>query len=216
MLASAATPQRIAVIVAHPDDETLWCGGQILQHPAWSWHVAALCRGSDTDRAPKFRRVIEHLGATGSIGDLDDGPRQRPLPDAEVEAAVETLLPGGPFDLVLTHGPLGEYTRHRRHEECCHAVTALWAASRIETAAMWLFAYEDAGRTRLPAVRADADRRDRLPEAVWREKRRIITDLYGFGDDTWEARAVPAEEGFWCCATAAEASRRVSGVEVAS
>src|ERR1039457_2443340 len=28
---------RAAVVVAHPDDETLWCGGYILAHPEFLW-----------------------------------------------------------------------------------------------------------------------------------------------------------------------------------
>lgn len=27
--------KTVGIIVAHPDDETLWAGGTILQHPEW-------------------------------------------------------------------------------------------------------------------------------------------------------------------------------------
>ena len=37
--------RKSAVIVAHPDDETLWCGGIILIHPEADWHIISLCRG---------------------------------------------------------------------------------------------------------------------------------------------------------------------------
>lgn len=205
--------KRVAVLVAHPDDETLWCGGIILRHPQWRWHVAALCRGRDPDRAPKFRRVLEHLGASGSIGDLDDGPDQLPQPPAVVEAALAALLPPQRFDLVLTHGPWGEYTRHRRHEECCRAAVNLMATVRSDACPIWMFAYEDGGRSYLPRVRPDADRRDRLPDSVWRRKRGILTDLYGFAPDTWEVQATPIEEGFWCFDSPAQARQRVSACE---
>ena len=76
--------RTVAVVVAHPDDETLWCGGLMLRHPRWRWHVAALCRGDDVDRAPKFERAMARLGSTRSIGALDDGPDQDPLSPAEV------------------------------------------------------------------------------------------------------------------------------------
>jgi len=46
--------KSVALIVAHPDDETLWAGGTILSHPAWTFLIVFLSRKSDTDRAPKF------------------------------------------------------------------------------------------------------------------------------------------------------------------
>ena len=70
---------RAAVVVAHPDDEILWCGGWILAHPEWRWRIVTLCRADDPDRAPKFRKVLEHLGAEGAMADLNDGPDQIPL-----------------------------------------------------------------------------------------------------------------------------------------
>jgi LmbE family N-acetylglucosaminyl deacetylase len=185
-----------AVVVAHPDDEILWGGGLILSHPAWRWWIVTLCRGSDPDRAPKFRRVLEFLGAEGEMADLDDGPGQEALDDGQLCQTVQRLLHGRRFDLVVTHGPRGEYTRHRRHEECCRAVVALWKNGRIHTDELWLFAYEDDGGARLPQVIDGADPRLALDDGVWREKRRLITGLYGFAETSWEARCTPREEGF--------------------
>ena len=108
---------RAAVVVAHPDDETLWCGGYILTHPEFRWRIVTLCRALDSDRAPKFRRVLQRLGAEGEMADLDDGPDQAPLPLEQVQETTARLLAGTSYDLILTHGPQGEYTQHRRHEE---------------------------------------------------------------------------------------------------
>jgi LmbE family N-acetylglucosaminyl deacetylase len=188
--------QRVAVVVAHPDDEILWCGGLLLAHPEWSTFVAVLCRGSDADRAPRLTRVLERLGAKGAIGDLDDGPEQRSLATGKVAAAILDLLPGTDFDLILTHSPRGEYTRHRRHEEVARAVWSLWTQGLLSTRALWLFAYEDGGQAYLPRPEGDADLRLALPDAVWAEKRRLITDVYNYGVDTWEARTTPHEEAF--------------------
>ena len=199
---------RAAVVVAHPDDETLWCGGYILTHPEVLWRIVTLCRASDPDRAPKFRRVLQRLGAEGEMADLDDGPDQAPLPEGQVRETIAHLLTGNSYDLVLSHGPLGEYTRHRRHAECCQAVVELWRSGGMGTKRLWMFAYEDGGRTYLPRVREDADRRDALTDDVWLEKRRLIMDVYGFGADSWEAQTTPREEGLWCFDSARAAVER--------
>jgi len=73
---------RAAVVVAHPDDETLWCGGYILTHPEFLWRIVTLCRAVDPDRAPKFRRVVQ--------------PDSDPRPEGRVHTAPPTfgVLPG--------------------------------------------------------------------------------------------------------------------------
>ena len=189
---------RAAAVVAHPDDETLWCGGWILDHPEWRWRIVTLCRKDDADRAPKFRKVLERLGAEGGMANLDDGPEQQPLDPDSVRETVLNLLPPARFDLIITHGPRGEYTRHRRHEECCRAVAQLWRDGRIQTDHLWLFAYDDGGRKFLPRVSEGAHRHVSLTPSTYREKHRLVTETYGFQAESWEARATPRDEGFWC------------------
>jgi LmbE family N-acetylglucosaminyl deacetylase len=204
--------KRAAIIVAHPDDELLWCGGWILLHRGWSWRIGTLCRASDPDRAPRFRRVAEYLCADGDMADLDDGPEQMPLSAGQVQSAVRALLPGdAAFDLVLTHGPHGEYTRHLRHEECCHAVISLWQRGRIRTKGLWCFAYEDGHKSYLPRVSSRAGRRVVLPDDIWQEKYRLITQYYGFAADSWEARVTPREEGFSCFESPEAAAHYAAG-----
>lgn len=196
---------RTAVIVAHPDDETLWAGGLILSRPRWRFRILSLCRGSDPDRAPRFRRSLAVLGAQGAMGDLDDGPEQDPIPLEEVRAAVLALLPRGEFDLVLTHGPRGEYTRHLRHEETSRAVIDLWTSGEIRTRSLWTFAYEDGGRAYAPRPAADADRTELLHEEVWQKKVRIVTDIYGFATGSFEQEAAGRVEAFHCFSSAGKA-----------
>jgi LmbE family N-acetylglucosaminyl deacetylase len=201
---------RAVVVVAHPDDETLWCGGYVLTHPEFLWRVVTLCRAADPDRAPRFRRVLQRLDAEGEMADLDDGPDQVPLPLGQVRDTCARLLDGTSYNLILTHGPNGEYTQHRRHAECCQSVIELWRSGVVDTKRLWLFAYEDGGRAYLPRVRGDADRRDVLTDDVWHEKHRLITDLYGFVPDSWEAQTTPREEGFWCFESAQAAVKRAT------
>jgi hypothetical protein len=129
---------------------------------------------------------------------LDDGPEQAPLPQQEVENTVISLLRGREYDLILTHGPQGEYSRHRRHEEASKAVCALWVDQKIAASRIRLFAYEDGAGDHLPRAVTDAHRNEMLPHEVWREKYRIMTEIYGFSEDSFEAKATPREEAFWC------------------
>ena len=77
--------KTVALIVAHPDDETLWAGGTILSHPSWQCFIACLCRKSDTERALKFYKTLKVLKSEGVMGNLDDGPEQKPLEEKEIE-----------------------------------------------------------------------------------------------------------------------------------
>ncbi len=190
--------RRVAVVVAHPDDETLWAGGLLLSHPEWSPFVVTLCRGSDPERAPKFLSAVERLNAQGIMGDLDDSPYQAPLSATLVRDTILSLLPGRDFDLIITHAPRGEYTRHRRHEEVSRAVRVLWKRGDLRAGKLWQFAYEDEGGAGSPRPIESADLHFLLSEEMWNRKLAVITDVYGFGADTWEARAATRAEAFHC------------------
>jgi len=91
--------KSVAIIVAHPDDETLWAGGTILSHPEWDCFVVCMSRSRDADRAPKFYIAMKQLHAEGIMGDLDDGPEQHILELDEIESAILELLPAVDYDI---------------------------------------------------------------------------------------------------------------------
>ena len=193
------------MIVAHPDDETLWAGGTLLSNPSWECFVLCLCRGSDSDRAPKFYTALNELGATGTIADLDDGPNQTPLDASLIESAILKRLPSQKYDLIITHSPRGEYTRHRRHEEVGRAVINLWDENVLSTDALWCFAYEDGNRAYHPRpIRIDTAYH-KLTASIWNRKYDIMTKTYGFNKDSWEVRTTPQAEAFWLFNNAANA-----------
>jgi LmbE family N-acetylglucosaminyl deacetylase len=189
--------KSVAVIVAHPDDETLWAGGTILENPSWNWYILTLCRASDTDRAPKFFKVLNFLGAKGKMGDLDDGPDQYPLYDKDVRECILQLLPDPHYDLIITHDPAGEYTRHLRHEETSRAVINLWCNNKNLTDEIRTFAYEDGKKKYLPKPIKNAYFYYKLPAEIWKKKYQIITEIYGFNINSFEAQTTPHAEAFW-------------------
>jgi len=189
--------KSIVVIVAHPDDETLWAGGTILSHPLNKWFIVCLCRASDKDRSEKFYNTLKLLKSEGIMGDLDDGPDQKPLDRNELEEQILKLLPATHFDLVITHGAKGEYTRHLRHEEVNKAVTTLWFKGKISADKLWTFAFEDGEKAYFPRAIEKANLYETLPEQIWLKKYSIITETYGFQSDSWEAKTTPRAEAFW-------------------
>ena len=199
--------KTVAIIVAHPDDETLWVGGTILSHPSWKCFIVCLCRKSDINRAPKFMKTLKILNSEGVMGDLDDGADQKPLNGMDVKLAILDLLPRKHFDLIITHNPTGEYTKHVRHEEVSKAVIKLWETDEISLNELWTFAYEDGDRKYFPIPVKIAPIFRELTKHIWQRKYSIITETYGFDEGSWEARTTPKSEAFWQMSQANDAYR---------
>lgn len=189
-------PKNVAIIVAHPDDETLWAGGTILSHPTWNCFIVSVCRGNDTDRAPKFYNALKTFKAEGAMGNLDDGPDQIPLDIKIVEQTILDLLPAKHYDLIISHNPSGEYTRHIRHEEVSKAIIKLWYTKKIVADELWAFAYEDGKREYYPRPEKDAVIYRKLTKRIWLRKYAMITETYGFEENSWEAKTTPKDEAF--------------------
>ncbi|WP_264564470.1 PIG-L family deacetylase [Flavobacterium sp. N3904] len=189
--------RSVLIIVAHPDDEILWAGGTILSNPYWNYFIICLCRKNDEDRSSKFCKVLKILNAQGIMGNLDDGPEQRSLETIEVEQHLLDLLPQKHFDLIITHSPKGEYTKHLRHEEVSRAVIMLWSEGKIYADALWAFAYEDGEKKYFPRAIEKASYFETLKNEIWIKKYKLITETYGFEENSWEAKTTPKVEAFW-------------------
>jgi pentatricopeptide repeat protein len=201
--------KSVAIIVAHPDDETLWAGGTILSNPSWNCFILCLCRRNDTERAPRFYQVLKVMRAKGIMGDLDDEPEQKPLHEKEVERVILELLPRLHFDLIITHNQTGEYTKHLRHEEANKAVVHLWHAGKISANELWTFAYEDGHKKYYPKPVENATRYRVLSQRIWVRKYRLITETYGFKKSGWEAKTTPRAESFWQFSNSKDATKRL-------
>lgn len=186
-----------AVIVAHPDDEVIWCGGLMASRPDWQWTVMSLCRAEDPDRAPKFHALCARRGVHGIISDLDDGNPLAPIDVyRDIGGRIIDLLPSLRWDLCITHGRNGEYG-HPRHVHVHQAVLRLARSGPLACRELWTFAYDCEAPSGRCVPAEWADQFVPLTEEQLREKRRTIQEEYGFAADSFEATACISPESFY-------------------
>jgi LmbE family N-acetylglucosaminyl deacetylase len=184
------------VIVAHPDDEIIWCGGLILQNPDWNWSILCLSRKDDPDRCPKFHRVCDFLSARGYISDLDDSdPLEKIDPRSEIGSRIVENLNPARWDLCITHGSNGEYG-HQRHREVHAEVLDLIRDGMLECKELWTFAYDCDLEAKTCHPGTQAEMIVNLSDAHLSEKRRIVRELYGYAEDSFEVSVCISPEGF--------------------
>ncbi|MFH1446716.1 MAG: hypothetical protein ABIG43_04805, partial [Chloroflexota bacterium] len=83
----------------------------------------------------------------------------------------------------------------------------LWYNRNLDANKIWLFAYTDDNETHLPLPETNAHYKVPLPPSILKDKQNIITEIYGFTPDSWEARTTPREEAFWIFNSQTEAKK---------
>lgn len=106
-------PRKALLLVAHPDDETIFAGGLMLARPEWEWHI--ICMTGVAERRAQFDRAVDDFRNCGVnitftrnhefIDRYRPGDRRLWLAALAKEDCVS-------WDIVLTHGARGEYGHH--------------------------------------------------------------------------------------------------------
>jgi LmbE family N-acetylglucosaminyl deacetylase len=119
------------LVVAHPDDETIFFGGIVLKERKLPWHLICVTDGNADGRGAE--RHQELLAAAKRLGiqkveqwDFPDHFESR----LDLQQLVEKLESLPSPKEIYTHGPLGEYV-HAHHQDVCLATHRAFPKTKI-------------------------------------------------------------------------------------
>lgn len=152
------------VIVAHPDDETIFFGGLIQQKRKLPWHVFCATDGNadgqGSKRAQDFANACKALKVQSfTHSDFPDVFEKRLDLERLEQKFSELPLPAA----VYTHGPVGEYG-HAHHQDVSLAAHRYFS-KKVPT---WGLAYN-----------CHPDSNVQLSRDEYERKTKILSDIYG-------------------------------------
>ena len=120
-----ANQYKKLMIVAHPDDETLWGGANLFKD---RYFVVCLTNGFNLKRTNDFKELLKFTNNSGIILNYPDVQDHIRDDWSEVKAGIlkdlSKLLNYQYWDKIVTHGPDGT-TGHIHHKKTCKYVTTI-------------------------------------------------------------------------------------------
>ncbi len=150
------------LVVAHPDDETIFFSGLLMRKRSVPWKVVCVTDGNadgrGKERAEEFRAATKLLGVTKA--EHWDFPDRFPgrLPVDEIAARLREF--SAPKE-IYTHGPLGEYG-HPHHQDTALAVHRAFPRGAIYS----------------PAWNSRPDRVVKMSPSEYKKKTRAFAEIY--------------------------------------
>ena len=123
------------LLVAHPDDESIFFSGLVLRRRKLPWHLICATDGNadgrGAERSDELRRAAKILGIKKVVQWQYPDIYEKRLPLSEVVARLKELPE--PME-IFTHNPLGEYG-HPHHQDLCAAAHLAFPEKKISSTA---------------------------------------------------------------------------------
>jgi LmbE family N-acetylglucosaminyl deacetylase len=195
-LVIAMKKKRVLVVIAHPDDETIWMGGILLRNKKnWNTTIVCLCRESDKDREPKFKKASKILGVKGDIYDLDDKNLDTNLDQNLILEILKKFR--NKYDLIFTHNSNGEYG-HIRHKDVHEGVLSALKQRILSSKKILFFSYLKRKNNfqGYAVYNSNADKLIKLNSDELALKKKIMTNIYGYQKNGFEEKSCGEIESF--------------------
>ena len=170
------------LVCAHPDDETIFCGGLLQVYRRRPWKVICVTDGNADGKGPERNQDFVNACREFKIKDYEmwDFPDRFNV-RLDIPRLMERLSQETPSE-IFTHGVLGEYG-HPHHQDVSLAAHRTFKAMKLP---VWSIAYN-----------CFAEKTFRLPRKAYEKKCRVLAEVY-FSQTKNFARWLPArnEEGY--------------------